>query len=89
MGSSTDWPGCTSPALYSNLTDASHVFAVTATDRVGNKAQPERVKFLVDTKPPSITDVRYPQGSQTGNFTLSFKADDGPLGSGIQSTECR
>ena len=78
---------CSSPVMYSNLTDGDYTFSVSAVDRAGNQAKPESSDFLLDTTPPSIDHISFPQGSQTGNLTVTFAAEDS--GSGIDSTACK
>lgn len=79
---------CFTPAQYVNLTDGHYMFSVTASDRVGNEAEPVESEFLVDTQPPTISHISYPLGSKIGDISVSFIASDG-AGSGINSIACK
>lgn len=79
---------CFTPAQYNGLPDGRYTFSLTGIDRAGNLADPEESDFLLDTTPPRISHINFPQGSQSGNFTLTFVADDGD-GSGIGAVACK
>ena len=64
---------CTTPAVYANLGDASHTFAVRAT-RLGNTGPPTSYTWIVDTVPPDTTLVSAPaaaSNSASAEFTFS------------------
>jgi hypothetical protein len=50
---------CASPVVYANLGDASHTFAVRAT-QLGNTGPPTRYTWTIDTIPPDTTLVSAP-----------------------------
>jgi hypothetical protein len=62
---------------------------VTCSDRAGNQAEPEEREFLVDTLPPVITSLRYPEATRDGSFQVDFATTDGVEGSGVASAQCR
>jgi DNA-directed RNA polymerase specialized sigma24 family protein len=66
------WHACRSPQSLSNLTEASHRFAVKARDRAGNVDRTPVVwSWVVDRTPPD-TVIRGPGGAtgRTARFTL-------------------
>lgn len=80
---------CTPPAQFESLSDGEHTIYIDGYDEVGNWAQIEDAEFLVDTTPPSLQVSSYTVASNDGDLSVSFEADDGPVGSGIASVECR
>ena len=65
---------CTSPITYSNLTQGTHEFSVTATNAVGGTSvSPATYNFSVDLNPPvtSITSET-PSVSPTMSTTITF-----------------
>ena len=67
------WHRCSSPQSFSNLTEATHRFAVKARDRAGNvDGTPAAVRWAVDRTPPD-TVIQGPGGAtgRTARFTLS------------------
>jgi hypothetical protein len=67
------WHGCRSPQSFSNLTEASHRFAVRARDRAGNvDGTPVVFRWAVDRTPPD-TRIRAAGGStgRTARFQLA------------------
>jgi hypothetical protein len=71
---------CSSPLLESGLTDGSHIFQVTATDRAGNiePSGPKRT-VIVDTTAPQTTITAGPMnGDTTGtSVTFGFSSSEG------------
>ena len=64
------WHRCDSPQSFSNLTEASHRFAVRARDRAGNvDGTPAVMRWVVDRTPPDT--VIQGQG-QRGILELRF-----------------
>ncbi len=47
------------------------------------------VTFIVDTTPPSFTNITYPSATSADNITVTFNATDGPGGSGLAGVQCR
>jgi DNA-directed RNA polymerase specialized sigma24 family protein len=67
------WRACRSPQSFSNLTEASHRFAVRARDRAGNvDGTPVVARWVVDRTPPD-TAIHGPGGvtGRTARFTLA------------------
>lgn len=63
---------CASPVVYANLGDASHAFAVRAT-QLGNTGPPTSYTWTVDTVPPDTTLVSAPpadSNSASASFTF-------------------
>lgn len=79
---------CSSPVQFTNLTDGHYAFGVTPQDAVGNVGVTVVTDFVVDTQPPTVT-VLAPLATRQGAATITFKADDGPVGSGIKNVTCR
>ncbi|KAL6772119.1 hypothetical protein ACKKBG_A28990 [Auxenochlorella protothecoides x Auxenochlorella symbiontica] len=79
---------CTSPYVMTGLEDGKFELAVTPTDVVGNVGSQVRTSFLVDTTPPTLSDVSFPVATRQTQFAVSFTASDGN-GSGIAYAQCR
>jgi LPXTG-motif cell wall-anchored protein len=81
---------CTSPGVYSGLSNGSHTFQVRAVDGVGNiDPTPASYTWSIDSIAPETTidtNPTNPSTSTTANFTFSG-TDVG--GSGVASFECR
>jgi subtilisin family serine protease len=80
------WTACASPASYNGLGDGPHVFAVRATDAVGNTdATPATRSFTVDTQAPDTSMTGGPSGL-TADATPTFELATTEAGAGF---ECR
>ena len=84
------WAPCTSPKVYTGLSDGSHTFEVRAVDQAGNvDGSSAASTWAIDTTPPDTQISAHPtslSGSAAATFTFSG-SDSG--GSGIASFECR
>jgi hypothetical protein len=72
---------CSSPVVYSSLSDGRHVFEVRAIDPSGNiDASPASVSWIVDTQPPVLTAQRSPEAHANGwnntDVTVTFVCTD-------------
>jgi hypothetical protein len=64
---------CTSPKTYSGLSNGSHTFTLTTTDKAGNVSAPVTSTWTVDTTPPTTTidsGPANPTNSKTAVFTF-------------------
>ncbi|MFN8474974.1 MAG: Ig-like domain-containing protein [Anaerolineae bacterium] len=82
---------CTSPQSYSNLSDGSHTFYVTATDNAGNTSDPAQYRWTVDTTPPTANPVVTAgtlgsNGWYTSDVTVTWNWSDS--GSGLNTATC-
>jgi hypothetical protein len=68
---------CTSPAIYSGVSDGAHTFQVHATDAAGNTGPDATASWTTDTVAPtaSITDAPFDPTSAT-SASFSFAADE-------------
>jgi hypothetical protein len=67
---------CASPVVYANLADASHTFAVRAT-QLGNTGPPTSYTWIVDTIPPDTTLVSAPPGdSNSASAVFTFRSNE-------------
>jgi large repetitive protein len=74
---------CTSPKTYTSLSQATHTFAVRATDTAGNTSGAQSTSWTVDTTPPVVT-VTSPSSngsviatSSLGTTSFSGACEDG------------
>ncbi len=75
------WSACSSPKIFSSLTDGPHNFKVRATDPAGNTdPTPASRDFTVDTTPPETTITSGPSGT-TNNASPSFAFTSSESGS--------
>lgn len=79
-GGSAGYQPCSSPLSLANLTDGPYAFSVYAVDDVGNVGAPANATFLVDTHPPFFDSISYPLATNRTSVTVTFVADDGPVG---------
>jgi large repetitive protein len=78
---------CTSPKVYTSLSEGSHTVQVRATDAAGNAdATPAAYSWTVDATPPetTITSPDPPSPTNTTETTFTFSSDQSPA-----SFECR
>lgn len=55
----------------------SHSCGLLPRPQVGNVGSQVRTSFLVDTTPPTLSDVSFPVATRQTQFAVSFKASDG------------
>ena len=72
LGSGVGFTPCTSPKVYSGLAEGTYRFSVIAIDPVGNRSEPVRRRFTVDTTPPDVQIDAGPSG-QTTSLTANFE----------------
>jgi hypothetical protein len=63
---------CTSPRLYTNLSDGVHVFSVKATDLAGNTGPAASHDWLVETVLPVVTLTATPNHSSNSSAAAFF-----------------
>ncbi|MHA2647799.1 MAG: choice-of-anchor J domain-containing protein [bacterium JZ-2024 1] len=76
------------PAIYTNLSEATHHFRVRGVDDAGNVGSPAGHNWIVDLTPPVITNLQGPPpftASTTANF--SWTVNDNL--SGVAGVECQ
>ena len=71
---------CTSPVGYSGLADATHSFAVKATDSLGTTGPATVWTWTVDTVPPAAPTVDSAPRSPTNSATATLTFHDGEAG---------
>ncbi|MEO8290589.1 MAG: hypothetical protein ABI649_06295 [Gaiellaceae bacterium] len=81
-----DWISCSSPKLYSGLSQGSHTFQVRGRDTKGNlEPTPAERTWKVDTVDPNTAITSGPNASTGSNSaTLSFSSSEGTV-----TFECR
>jgi large repetitive protein len=65
---------CTSPKVYTSLSDGPHTFTVTATDQAGNSSAGTTWSWMVDATKPTTTITSYPPNPtslDTATFTFT------------------
>jgi hypothetical protein len=82
--------GCSSPKMYSGLSEGSHTFEVRADDKAGNTdPSPASFTWLVDTTPPDTTITGSPADpTNSTSASFSFTGTDSG-GSGVDRFECK
>ena len=77
---SQSWTVCTSPKVYINLLNGTHIFSVRCTDNVGNmEVSPPTYSWTVDTVAPDTSIVSHPpaiSNNTSANFTFSSTESD-------------
>lgn len=69
---------CTSPQVYSGLTDGAYTFRVRAFDVAGNGSDPVRRTFVVDTAPPETTLTSTPDPvTKATSVSYAFSSSEG------------
>jgi N-acetylneuraminic acid mutarotase len=70
---------CTSPVIYTALSDGSHTFNVYAIDSEGNvDSTPENWTWTIDSIPPQTTINSHPQNpTNSTTATFEFSCDEG------------
>ncbi len=74
------YPSCTSPFNFSQLTEGTHIFSVSATDLMGNvESMPISYSWVVDlTPPPTPILGSYPANpTNSGAATFAFSSEPG------------
>jgi hypothetical protein len=68
---------CSSPRIYSNLSDGPHVFSVRATDPAGNTGPDVPYGWTIETRAPTASVTVAPPGlSNSRSATFGFAADE-------------
>jgi hypothetical protein len=68
---------CTSPTVYSNLSDGPHTFAARATDLAGNTSPEAGYAWTIETRAPTAALASAPSGlSSSSAATFAFSADE-------------
>jgi len=68
---------CSTPTVYSSLTDGSHTFQVRATDLSGNTGEPAGFSWSVDTTPPTSSITQKPADpTNSTSPSFSFSANE-------------
>ena len=68
---------CTSPAVFSGLTDGAHSIALYGVDPVGNIGPTVSASFIVDTTAPVVTLTSVPSGVvPSKSVSIGFTVDD-------------
>jgi Tetratricopeptide repeat len=83
---------CTSPKVYSGLSDSRHTFSVQATDAAGNSGKPASYGWVVDAvtaqpmdiTPPTVTITGPADPTKSTQASLSFHANEADV-----SFQCR
>ncbi len=71
------WESCTSPKVYSNLPDGSHVFKVQATDQAGNISDDPSWSWNIDQTGPNTTIISGPDNpTNETSATFVFESND-------------
>ena len=80
------WEGCSSPKIYTGLSEGSHTFYVRAIDSAGNiDPEPASYTWAIDTTPPDTTITSNPPNpSNSTAATFRFICDEGSC-----SFECK
>lgn len=86
---SGSWESCTSPKVYTSLSDGSHTFGVRATADSQTDATPATYTWTVDaTAPETSITVAPPGATYKTSASISFSATD-TGGVGVASYECK
>lgn len=68
---------CSSPAVYGNLPDGAHTFAVGSTDAAGNSGPTAQRQWIVDTGPPHTRITGAPSAVSSGqSASFAFAANE-------------
>jgi large repetitive protein len=74
---SSAFASCTSPQLFSNLTDGRHTFVVRAVDALSNVGPETTYSWTIETRVPIIAVTSAPPAlSNSPTATLSFSTDE-------------
>ena len=73
------WNACSSPKVYSGLSEGSHTFYVRATDAAQNAdLTPASYNWTIDTTPPDTTITYHPSNpSNSNSATFEFTCNEG------------
>lgn len=78
-----------SPLVINNLANGPHQFKVYAIDKAGNQSAPVfSNSFMVDTRAPTITFIKYPSTSLAVGSTTNIEYLIQDIESGIQASTC-
>ncbi|MGE4133992.1 MAG: hypothetical protein AB7F86_20310, partial [Bdellovibrionales bacterium] len=78
---------CSSPKLYTALSDGVHTFQVVGIDKVGNRSAPATRSWYIDTKAPEIKFILTPP-ALSRDVNATFKYNIVETGSGLVKSEC-